>query len=53
MLYLYRNKNETIMKTEILDRIIYRLLESINIDNNDKTNCATFNSVADCEKLKQ
>lgn len=41
------------MKTEILNRIIYRLLESINIDNNDKTNCATFNSVADCEKLKQ
>jgi hypothetical protein len=37
------------MKKELLDRIIYRLFESVNME---RVNIATFTAVADCEQLK-
>lgn len=40
------------MKKELLDRIIYRLFESVNIENSERVNIATFTAVADCEQLK-
>ena len=41
------------MKNELLDRIIYRLFQSLSSDNSEKVNIATFLSVACCEILKQ
>ena len=40
------------MKKELLDRIIYRLFQSVNIENTERVNIATFTAVADCENLK-
>lgn len=40
------------MKTEILNRIIYRLFRSLNSQNSEKTNQSIFRAVSDCENLK-